>query len=71
MVSGGSGGSVLAQQMLAQLANDWDKGNDEDPEALSPALAQQQRWQWLGRRFFTRAMRCLWQLQLEKSCCSY
>ena len=39
VVGGGSGGSVMAQQMLAQLANDWDADDDEEPETQSPALA--------------------------------
>ena len=40
VVGGGSwsGIAALAQQLLAQLANDWDADDDEEPEA-QPALA--------------------------------
>ena len=35
----GAGNAVLAQQLLAQLANDWDADDDEEPEAQPLAAA--------------------------------
>jgi len=35
----GAGNAVLAQQLLAQLANDWDADDDEEPEPLAAAVA--------------------------------
>ena len=61
---GGSraGNAALAQQLLAQLANDWDADDDEEPEAHLLAAAAE------GQGLCNARCECHRRLRLEKSC---
>jgi hypothetical protein len=59
--SSGAGNAVVARQLLAQLTNDWDADDDEEPEAqplAAVAAACVSKWAQNPVRHTTRVKKC-------------